>query len=70
MRFGLQLWSQQTDWQGFRDAALAAEEAGWDSIWTWDHLLAIFGPWEQPDLRGLDGPRRPRARSRRASASA
>ncbi len=52
MRFGLQLWSQQTDWPGFRDAALAAEQAGWDSVWTWDHLLAIFGPWEQPILEG------------------
>jgi alkanesulfonate monooxygenase SsuD/methylene tetrahydromethanopterin reductase-like flavin-dependent oxidoreductase (luciferase family) len=52
MRFGLQLWSQQTDWQGFRDAARTAEEAGWDSIWTWDHLLAIFGPWEQPIFEG------------------
>ena len=52
MRFGLQLWSQQTDWPGFRDAALAAEEAGWDSVWTWDHLNAIFGPWEQPIFEG------------------
>jgi alkanesulfonate monooxygenase SsuD/methylene tetrahydromethanopterin reductase-like flavin-dependent oxidoreductase (luciferase family) len=31
---------------------VAAEEAGWDSIWTWDHLLAIFGPWEQPIFEG------------------
>ena len=57
-KFGLQLWSQQTDWPGFRDAALAAEEAGWDSVWTWDHLNAIFGPWEQPIFEGwsvLDG---------------
>jgi alkanesulfonate monooxygenase SsuD/methylene tetrahydromethanopterin reductase-like flavin-dependent oxidoreductase (luciferase family) len=52
MRFGLQLWSQQTDWAGFRDAALAAEDVGWDSIWTWDHLFAIFGPWEQPTFEG------------------
>ena len=52
MRFGLQLWSQSTSWPGFRDAALAAEAAGWDSIWTWDHLLAIFGPWEQPIFEG------------------
>ena len=52
MRFGLQLWSQSTDWPSFRDAALAAEDAGWDSVWTWDHLLAIFGPWEQPILEG------------------
>jgi alkanesulfonate monooxygenase SsuD/methylene tetrahydromethanopterin reductase-like flavin-dependent oxidoreductase (luciferase family) len=52
MRFGLQLWSQSTSWPAFRDAALAAEEHGWDSVWTWDHLNAIFGPWEQPILEG------------------
>ena len=52
MRFGLQLWSQSTDWPTFRDAALAAEEHGWDSVWTWDHLLAIFGPWQQPIFEG------------------
>ena len=52
MRFGAQLWSQQTTWPEWRDAGLAAEAAGWDSIWTWDHLLAIFGPWEQPILEG------------------
>jgi F420-dependent oxidoreductase-like protein len=52
MKFGAQLWSQQTTWPEFRDSALAAEAAGWDSVWTWDHLLAIFGPWEQPILEG------------------
>lgn len=52
MRFGLQLWSQSTDWATFRDAALSAEAHGWDSVWTWDHLLAIFGPWEQPIFEG------------------
>ena len=52
MKFGAQLWSQQTTWPEFRDSALAAEAAGWDSVWTWDHLMAIFGPWEQPILEG------------------
>ncbi len=52
IRFGAQLWSQATDWPGLRDAALAAEAAGWDSVWTWDHLQAIFGPWQQPILEG------------------
>ncbi|MFL5645617.1 MAG: LLM class F420-dependent oxidoreductase, partial [Chloroflexota bacterium] len=51
-RFGLQLWAQRTDWAGFRDAALAADDVGWDSVWTWDHLAAIFGPWEQPIFEG------------------
>ena len=35
IRFGAQLWSQATDWQGFLEAALSAEAAGWDSVWTW-----------------------------------
>ena len=52
MRFGAQLWSQHTTWPEFRDSALAADQAGWDSVWTWDHLLAIFGPWEQPIVEG------------------
>ncbi len=52
MRFWLQLWSQRTSWPEFRDAALAAEAAGWDGICTWDHLFAIFGPWEAPTFEG------------------
>ncbi|HTK44306.1 MAG TPA: TIGR03560 family F420-dependent LLM class oxidoreductase, partial [Patescibacteria group bacterium] len=52
MRFGLQLWPQSTTWPEVRDAALAAEAAGWDSIWTWDHLLAIQGPWQQAIYEG------------------
>jgi alkanesulfonate monooxygenase SsuD/methylene tetrahydromethanopterin reductase-like flavin-dependent oxidoreductase (luciferase family) len=52
MKFGAQLWSQASDWPNIRDAALAAEDAGWDSLWTWDHLLAIQGPWRQPIFEG------------------
>ncbi len=52
VKFGLQLWSQATGWPAFRDAARMAEASGWDSVWTWDHLLAIFGPWEQPIFEG------------------
>ena len=52
VRFGAQLWSQATNWPEFRDAAQAAEAAGWDSVWTWDHLNAIFGSPEQPILEG------------------
>jgi alkanesulfonate monooxygenase SsuD/methylene tetrahydromethanopterin reductase-like flavin-dependent oxidoreductase (luciferase family) len=52
VRFGAQLWSQASDWPGFLDAAVAAEAAGWDTVWTWDHLHGIFGPWEQPIFEG------------------
>ena len=30
VRFGLQLWPQQTTWPEYRDAALAAEARQWD----------------------------------------
>lgn len=52
LRFGIQLWSQGSDWRSFRDAVVAADRAGWDSAWTWDHLLAIQGPWRQPIFEG------------------
>jgi alkanesulfonate monooxygenase SsuD/methylene tetrahydromethanopterin reductase-like flavin-dependent oxidoreductase (luciferase family) len=54
VQFGLQLWSQSAGWPEYREAALAAESAGWDSIWTWDHLLAIQGPWQQPIFEGWE----------------
>jgi alkanesulfonate monooxygenase SsuD/methylene tetrahydromethanopterin reductase-like flavin-dependent oxidoreductase (luciferase family) len=44
IRFGALLWPQRTDWAGFRSATLAAESAGFDSIWTSDHLLCPTGP--------------------------
>lgn len=51
-RFGAQLWSQASAWDDFLAAAHAAEAAGWDSVWTWDHLMAIMGPWQQPIFEG------------------
>jgi F420-dependent oxidoreductase-like protein len=52
VEFGLLAWPQKTDWPAYRDIVVAAEAASWDSAWTWDHLLAIMGPWEQPILEG------------------
>ena len=52
MRFGAQPWSQASDWPGLRDVALNAEAAGWDAVYTWDHLMAIQGPWRQPIFEG------------------
>ena len=52
LRFGAQLWAQASDWAAFRDGVVAAEKAGWDDAWTWDHLLAIQGPWDQPIFEG------------------
>jgi alkanesulfonate monooxygenase SsuD/methylene tetrahydromethanopterin reductase-like flavin-dependent oxidoreductase (luciferase family) len=52
LELGLLAWPQRTEWPAYRDIVVAAEEAGWDSAWTWDHLLAIMGPWEEPILEG------------------
>jgi alkanesulfonate monooxygenase SsuD/methylene tetrahydromethanopterin reductase-like flavin-dependent oxidoreductase (luciferase family) len=50
--FAAQFWPQATEWPNLRDAGVAADAAGWDSLWTWDHLLAVVGPWDQPIFEG------------------
>jgi alkanesulfonate monooxygenase SsuD/methylene tetrahydromethanopterin reductase-like flavin-dependent oxidoreductase (luciferase family) len=52
MKMGVLLWPQTASWPALRDAALRADGAGLDSLWTWDHLNAIVGPWQQPILEG------------------
>jgi F420-dependent oxidoreductase-like protein len=52
VRVGALLWPQTEGWPVLRDAALRADRAGLDSLWTWDHLMAIVGSWEQPILEG------------------
>jgi F420-dependent oxidoreductase-like protein len=52
IRVGALLWPQTNSWPVLRDAAVRADKAGLDSLWTWDHLMAIVGPWEQPILEG------------------
>ena len=52
VRVGALLWPQTNRWPLLRDAAIRADRVGLDSLWTWDHLMAIVGPWEQPILEG------------------
>jgi F420-dependent oxidoreductase-like protein len=52
VRFGAAFWMQRTDWPSLRDATLAAERAGFDSLWFDDHLLADEGDWHDPKLEG------------------
>jgi F420-dependent oxidoreductase-like protein len=52
VKVGALLWPQTDSWPTLRDAAVRADRAGLDSLWTWDHLMAIVGPWEQPILEG------------------
>ena len=52
VRLGVLLWSQATDWRSFEAAARRIDELGYDSLWTWDHLYAIFGDPYQPIFEG------------------
>jgi len=51
-RLGVLLWSQATDWPAFEASARRVDELGYDSLWTWDHLYAIFGDPLQPIFEG------------------
>jgi F420-dependent oxidoreductase-like protein len=52
VEFGAAFWIQRTDWPSLRDAALAAEAAGFDAVWLDDHLLSDEGDWRSPKLEG------------------
>ena len=52
VRLGVLLWSQATDWPSFERAAIRIDELGYESLWTWDHLYAIFGDPLQPIFEG------------------
>lgn len=43
MKVGVQLWPQHTRVDPLLAAAVAAEEAGADSLWLWDHFFPISG---------------------------
>ena len=52
VKLGINLWSQASDWPGFLDAARRADQLGYEHIWTWDHILAIFGDPHQDIFEG------------------
>ncbi len=52
MRFGACFWMQRTDWRSLRGAWKLADQAGFDSLWTEDHLLADLGDWHLPKYEG------------------
>jgi alkanesulfonate monooxygenase SsuD/methylene tetrahydromethanopterin reductase-like flavin-dependent oxidoreductase (luciferase family) len=52
MRFGAAFWIQRTGWPDLREACLAVERAGWDSLWLDDHLLSDEADWADPKLEG------------------
>ena len=51
-KLGVLLFSQATDWPAFETAARKVDEMGYEHLWTWDHLHAIFGEPQQPIFEG------------------
>ncbi|MEO8229570.1 MAG: LLM class flavin-dependent oxidoreductase [Chloroflexota bacterium] len=52
LKVGLLLWSQVASWPDMLDAARRVDRLGYDHLWTWDHLYAIFGDPYQPIFEG------------------
>ncbi len=52
MKLGAAFWLERTDWDSLRDAIVAADAAGFDSLWFDDHLLSDEG---DPDDAKLEG---------------
>jgi alkanesulfonate monooxygenase SsuD/methylene tetrahydromethanopterin reductase-like flavin-dependent oxidoreductase (luciferase family) len=52
VKLGINLWSQAGDWPSFLAAGRRAESLGYDHLWTWDHIYAIFGDPYQPIHEG------------------
>jgi alkanesulfonate monooxygenase SsuD/methylene tetrahydromethanopterin reductase-like flavin-dependent oxidoreductase (luciferase family) len=52
IKLGVNLWSQGSDWPTFLEAGLRADRLGYDHLWTWDHVYAIFGDPHQVVFEG------------------
>lgn len=52
VRIGVQIQPQHTTYQAMRDGWLRAEDLGVDTLWTWDHLLPLFGDPEGSSFEG------------------
>ncbi|HEV3484480.1 MAG TPA: LLM class flavin-dependent oxidoreductase, partial [Vicinamibacterales bacterium] len=52
LRLGVLLWNMTPDWPTYERAARRVDELGYEHLWTWDHLHAIFGEPQQPVFDG------------------
>jgi alkanesulfonate monooxygenase SsuD/methylene tetrahydromethanopterin reductase-like flavin-dependent oxidoreductase (luciferase family) len=52
IKFGALCWNQHTDWQSLLRAGIRADELGYDTLWTWDHLYPIIGDSTGPIFEG------------------
>ena len=52
IKVGVLPWGQRTDWPSLLRVGARADELGYDSLWTWDHLYPIQGDWRGPIFEG------------------
>ena len=52
VKLGILLWSQAATFTEMLDAAKRVDRLGYEHLWTWDHLYAIFGDPYQSIFEG------------------
>jgi alkanesulfonate monooxygenase SsuD/methylene tetrahydromethanopterin reductase-like flavin-dependent oxidoreductase (luciferase family) len=52
VKIGALCWNQYTDWPSLLQAGIRADELGYTSLWTWDHLYPIQGSSTGPMFEG------------------
>jgi alkanesulfonate monooxygenase SsuD/methylene tetrahydromethanopterin reductase-like flavin-dependent oxidoreductase (luciferase family) len=52
LKLGALCWNQYSDWPSLLRAGRLADELGFHSLWTWDHLYPIVGSDDGPILEG------------------
>ena len=52
LKIGIVLWNQTGTWTDLLDNAQLIDRLGYETIWTWDHVKAIFGNPDQPIYEG------------------
>ena len=53
IKIGALCWNQYTEWPALLAAGVRADELGYDTLWTWDHVYPIVGDSTRAQLRGL-----------------
>ena len=43
VKIGALCWNQYTEWPRLLAAGVRADDLGYDTLWTWDHLYPIVG---------------------------
>ncbi len=51
LKLGVCLWNQAVEWADMLETAKIVDRCGYEHLWTWDHLLSIYG---EPDQAVFD----------------